>query len=140
MNTTEHNVLGTDPSCEGLNGLHIPSALRANTPRWNENFNSKTNKYEVAYFFTSGFDKNRKDTVREKLDEFARDTCVALVEKSKKDKDYPYKLEIVQNRGCSSYCGRHYEEQMLSLAKGCERSYVPLHEVKQELALDLISI
>ena len=57
-------------------------------PRWDRNFNEGSGKYEVAYYFKSGFDENRKNTVRTKLAEFARDTCVALVEKNQNDSNY----------------------------------------------------
>lgn len=128
--------LGADPSCEGLDGPHIPGALLANVPRWTDNFNSATNKYEVAYYFKSGFDEHRKNTIREKLNEFARDTCVALVEKSQNDGNYRNKLEIQQGMGCSSYVGRHFANQMLSLANRCESSYIPLHEVEKTLMIN----
>ena len=62
--------------------------------------------------------------------EFARDTCVQMVEVSQGDSAFSNKLEIQQERGCSSYVGRHYAYQMLSLAPGCENSYIPLHEVR----------
>ena len=52
---------------------------------WEFPFNFVGGKYEVAYFFTSGFDANRKDTIREKFKEFDRDTCVKLVEVSNKN-------------------------------------------------------
>ena len=42
-------------------------------------------------------------------------------------------LEIKQNMGCSSYVGRHFKHQMLSLANRCEGSYIPLHEAMHAL-------
>jgi len=123
---------GYDPSCEGLDEPAIPGALVQNVPRWTNNFTG--GKYEVAYFFTSGFDNHRKDTIRSKFTEFERDTCVKLVEvDNKNDPKYSNKLEIQQNMGCSSYVGRHFKHQMLSLANRCEGSYIPLHEAMHAL-------
>ena len=137
FNITEDLVLdgiGDDPSCiEEADGQVAPQALTGTVPRWKENFNSQTNKYEVGWYFISGFDNDRKEAVRIKLAEFARDTCVDLVEVQRSDRNYANKLEIQQSNGCSSYVGRHFEEQMLSLSKGCEKSYVPLHEVMHAL-------
>merc|ERR1711935_886958 len=48
VNITEDSVLpgiGDDPSCQGLVG-DMPQALHATMPRWKENFNQGTNKYE----------------------------------------------------------------------------------------------
>ena len=86
FNVTDDLILpgiGQDPSCEGLHGPELPGALVQNVPRWTDNF--VNGKYEVAYFFTSGFDAHRKDTIREKFKEFDRDTCVRLVEVSNKN-------------------------------------------------------
>ena len=103
---------------------------KANAPWWNQNFNAKINKYEVGFYFIDGFDETRKNTIRTKFTEFARDTCVKMVEVDKSNSAYKNKIEVQQGRGCSSYVGRHFSNQMLSLAPGCERSYIPLHEVK----------
>ena len=97
---------------------------------WDQNFNEKTRKFDVAYYFTSDFDESRKDKIRSKLSEFGRDTCVQMVEVSSSDPVYKNKLSIQQGHGCSSYVGRHFSRQMLSLAAGCENSYIPLHEVR----------
>ena len=99
-------------------------------PFWDQNFNEKTRKFDVPFYFKSDFDESRKDKIRIKLAEFARDTCVQMVEVSQGDSAFRNKLEIQQERGCSSYVGRHYAYQMLSLAPGCENSYIPLHEVR----------
>ena len=53
-----------------------------------------------------------------------------MVEVDKSNSAYRNKLEVQQGRGCSSYVGRHHTNQMLSLARGCEGSYIPLHEVR----------
>ena len=102
----------------------------ANLRFWDQNFNEDTRKFDVPFYFKSDFDESRKDKIRIKLAEFARDTCVQMVEVSQGDSAFSNKLEIQQERGCSSYVGRHYAYQMLSLAPGCENSYIPLHEVR----------
>ena len=120
---------GFDESCELFSDAN-PRALQRLIRFWDENFNEDTRKFDVPFYFKSDFDESRKDKIRIKLAEFARDTCVQMVEVSSSDSAFKNKLAIQQDRGCSSYVGRHYSHQMLSLAPGCENSYVPLHEVR----------
>ena len=120
---------GLDESCELFSDAN-PRALQRLIRFWDENFNEDTRKFDVPFYFKSDFDESRKDKIRIKLAEFARDTCVQMVEVSSGDSAFKNKLAIQQDRGCSSYVGRHYSHQMLSLAPGCENSYVPLHEVR----------
>ena len=120
---------GLDESCDLLSDAN-PRALQRLIRFWDENFNEDTQKFDVPFYFKSDFDESRKDKIRIKLAEFARDTCVQMVEVSPGDSAFNNKLAIQQDRGCSSYVGRHYSHQMLSLAPGCENSYVPLHEVR----------
>ena len=50
---TDESILpgvGQDPSCDGLSDHTMPQALHATMPRWKENFNQATNKYEVGWF------------------------------------------------------------------------------------------
>ena len=140
LNITDEVTLagdGIDESCELLSDAN-PRALQRLINFWDQNYNEETQKFDVPFYFKSDFDESRKDKIRIKLAEFARDTCVQMVEVSQGDSSWKNKLEIQQDRGCSSYVGRWYSRQMLSLAPGCENSYIPLHEVR--LLCDMIYV
>ena len=59
--------------------------------------NFSENRYLVAYYFDSEFDDDTKATVRASFDMVGQQTCVKMVEKSKNDAEFEYKLNIVQD-------------------------------------------
>ena len=89
----------------------------------------------MPFYFTDAegaWSDSAKTTVRNKLAEFGRDTCVKLVEV---DEDNPSDsgkfantFRVLRSQGCMSYVGRHFQNQDIWLNGGCEHSYIPLHE------------
>ena len=67
---------------------HARGAHAIGTRFWKDNFNESKNKYEVPYMFDLSQYSAKKDSIRKKLDEFKRDTCVELVE-------IPYEEKLV---------------------------------------------
>ena len=74
---THVHVVENDELCDKS---EAPKALDDSVPYWTDHFNSQTNKYEVPYMFDGSHSEDVKNTIRRKLDEFKRDTCVELVE------------------------------------------------------------
>ena len=99
-------------------------------PLWDQNFNEKTRKFEIGFYFNWNFDEHRKDRIRIKFEEFARDTCIQMVEVDRYDPTYKNKISIKQLSFCASFVGRIHTEQMVSLGRGCEGGNLPLHEVR----------
>ena len=99
-------------------------------PLWDQNFNEKTRKFEIGFYFNWNFEEHRKDKIRIKFEEFARDTCIQMVEVKRDNPAFKNKMAIKKCCGCSSFVGRIHKEQMVSLASGCESSNLPLHEVR----------
>ena len=115
-----------------------PNALDNSRRFWDQNFNESTNKYEIAYCFDGSHSSNVKEKIKSKLNEFARDTCVALINTPdndcRKGGKYKYNLQITKNGGCASYVGRiNRYNQTVWLGSGCENSYIPLHEIMHAL-------
>ena len=98
-------------------------------PLWDQNFNEKTRKFDIGFYFHSKFDEHRKDRVRIKFEEFARDTCIQMVEVDRDNPAYKNKIVIKQLSFCASFVGRIHTNQMVSLGRGCEGGNLPLHEV-----------
>ena len=99
-------------------------------PLWDQNFNEKTRKFDIGFYFNSNFDEHRKDKIRIKFEEFARDTCIQMVEVKRDDPTYRNKMSIKQSSSCVSFVGRIHREQMVGLGPGCEHYNLPLHEVR----------
>ena len=98
-------------------------------PLWDQNFNEKTRKFEIGFYFNWNFEERRKDKIRIKFEEFARDTCIQMVEVKRDDPTYRNKMSIKQSSSCVSFVGRIHREQMVGLGPGCEHYNLPLHEV-----------
>lgn len=127
-------------NCDGASsgeddGWGNPRAIDSSAPKWNRNFDSAQNKYLVPFYFTDAegvWSDSAKITVRNKLAEFGRDTCVKLVEVDEDDQSdggkFANTFRVLRSQGCMSYVGRHFQNQDIWLNAGCEHSYVPLHE------------
>jgi len=69
-----------DQECDVENEVGTaPNALDNTVRKWDQNFNQSTNKFEIAYCFDGSHSSDVQQTIKNKLDEFARDTCVALI-------------------------------------------------------------
>ena len=75
---THVHVVKDDELCDKDD--EAPKALDDSVPYWTDHYNERTNKYEVPYMFDGSHSEDVKNTIRRKLDEFKRDTCVELVE------------------------------------------------------------
>ena len=91
----------------------IMRALDGTVPAWNENYNPKTDRYEVGFFFDS-MPRWRKDMISSKLAEFGEKTCIDFVnlEDEKTRPEFENRLKIVNGGGCWSYVGRHHKVQV----------------------------
>ena len=111
-----------------------PNALDNSVRIWDQNFNESTNKYEIAYCFDGSHSGSQRKIIISKLDEFARDSCVALINTPDNDcrlgGRYKYNLKMTKSGGCASYVGRINEkDQKIWLDNGCHKGNTPLHEV-----------
>lgn len=138
---------------------HARGALAVNTIFWKDHFNQSKNKYEVPYMFEESQNNKKKESIRKKLDEFKRDTCVELVEIPYDEKlvgpfgkydnvlvvsnsstfSSSYKLSLLiifslkvqtSDRGCLSYVGRVWKHKQ-TIAIGGARC--ALHEMMHAL-------
>ena len=58
------------------------------------------NRWLVAYYFddvNSTYDEDTKATIRATFDKWGQETCVKMVEKSKTDSEFEYKMNIKQD-------------------------------------------
>ena len=72
-----------DEYCKQNDGLFdgaAGGALDNSVQYWTDNFNTSTNRYEVAYMFDDSHSSTQKNIIRQKLMEFKQKTCVDLVE------------------------------------------------------------
>ena len=123
-----------DQECDIDNEVSNPNALDNSVRKWDQNYNESTDKFEIAYCFDGSHSSTVQAKIKAKLDEFARDTCVALINTPSHDcrqgGKYQYNIKITKNGGCASYVGRiNRTDQTVWLGNYCENSYIPLHEV-----------
>ena len=102
---------------------------------WNENYDVREDRFLLAYYFdsNSSHTEKQKDLIRKSFGQFGDYTCVKMVEVSRSDNRFKYKLQIKSGNGCYSYVGRHFEHQEISLGTNCEYATYPLHEVMHAL-------
>ena len=68
----DSHVIDTEESCD-------ERALDNTVPKWDLNYNAEIDKFEVPYCFDGTHTDAVEATIIAKLDEFARDTCVKMV-------------------------------------------------------------
>ena len=62
--------------------------------------NFSENRWLVAYYFDdvdSTYDEETKATIRATFDKWGQETCVKMVEKTKTDTEFEYKMNIKQD-------------------------------------------